>query len=121
MDKETQSILTNKDVIAVNQDKLGVQGRRYMKIEQHEVWVKHLADGEAGVCFFNRDEQPWTFEYKIGKDNYHFADIRFWELEYDVYDIWNKNKYLGTSSDNLSFKVPAHGVVLVKLTPKNKK
>lgn len=121
MDKETLSILTNKDVIAVNQDKLGVQGRRYMKIEQHEVWVKQLADGEAAVCFFNRDEQPWIFEYKFGKDNYHFADIRFWEQDYDVYDIWNKNKHLGTSSDNLSFKVPVHGVVLVRLTPKNKK
>ena len=123
MDRETLSILTNKDVIAINQDKLGIQGRRYMKIEQHEIWVKQLSDGEAAVCFFNRDEQPWTFEYQFGKDksHLHFADIRFWELEYDVYDIWDGNRHLGTSNDNLSFKVPAHGVVLVRLSPKNKK
>ena len=38
-----------------------------MKIEQHEIWVKQLSDGEAAVCFFNRDEQPWTFEYQLGK------------------------------------------------------
>ena len=69
MDRETLSILTNKDVIAINQDKLGIQGRRYMKIEQHEIWVKQLSDGEAAVCFFNRDEQPWTFEYQLGKTN----------------------------------------------------
>lgn len=36
MDKETLGILTNKEVIAVNQDKLGKQGGRYMKVGEHE-------------------------------------------------------------------------------------
>ena len=49
MDKETLGILTNKEVIAVNQDKLGKQGGRYMKVGEHEIWVKQLSNGEAAV------------------------------------------------------------------------
>lgn len=46
MDKETLGILTNKEVIAVNQDKLGKQGGRYMKVGEHEIWVKQLSNGK---------------------------------------------------------------------------
>nr|WP_320059584.1 glycoside hydrolase family 27 protein [uncultured Bacteroides sp.] len=119
MDKETLSILTNKDVLAVDQDELGMQGRRYMKIGEHEVWVKQLKNGEAAVCFFNRSEQPWKLSYKFEKENYSFADIRFWELEYDVRDLW-KGKYIGTSKDNLKQEIPIHGVLLLKLIPKRR-
>lgn len=69
MDKETLGILTNKEVIAVNQDKLGKQGGRYMKVGEHEIWVKQLSNGEAAVCFFNRDEQPWNVETVLQKEN----------------------------------------------------
>lgn len=68
MDKETLGILTNKEVIAVNQDKLGKQGGRYMKVGEHEIWVKQLSNGEAAVCFFNRDEQPWNVETVLQKE-----------------------------------------------------
>lgn len=117
MDKETLGILTNKEVIAVNQDKLGKQGGRYMKVGEHEIWVKQLSNGEAAVCFFNRDEQPWNVETVLQKENLSFADVRFWEKEYKVRDLW-KHKDIGSTKDKMQFDIPAHGVVLLKLTPK---
>ena len=118
MDAETLEILTNKEAIAVNQDRLGKQGVRYMKIDEHEIWVKQLSNGEAAVCYFNRDEQPWKVETVLSKENFSFADIRFWEKEYWVRDLW-KHKDIGTTSEKMSFEIPAHGVVLLKLSPKN--
>lgn len=118
MDAETLEILTNKEAIGVNQDRLGKQGVRYMKIDEHEIWVKQLSSGEAAVCYFNRDEQPWKVETVLSKENFSFADIRFWEKEYWVRDLW-KHKDIGTTSEKMSFEIPAHGVVLLKLSPKN--
>lgn len=119
MDKETLEILAKKEVIAINQDKLGKQGRRYIKSDSNEVWVKQLSDGDAAVCFFNRDDKPWKFSYKFAKENYTFIDVKFLEKEYSVRDLW-KGKSIGTSNDNLEFEVPAHGVILLRLTPKGK-
>ena len=60
MDETTRSILLNTDVIAVDQDKLGVQGHRVVKDGTNEVWVKPLAGGAVAVLLFNRGEQPAT-------------------------------------------------------------
>jgi alpha-galactosidase len=58
MDASTRAILLNGDVIAVDQDKLGVQGHRVAQDGTSEVWTKPLADGEVAVLLFNRGEQP---------------------------------------------------------------
>ncbi len=117
MNAEVLNILIDKDVIAIDQDRLGKQGRRYIKVGSHEVWVKQLANGEAAVCFFNRDEKPWKFNYKFSKENYSLIDVYFDRFEYDVKDVWKK-KRIGTSKDNLQFDIPAHGVTLIKLLPR---
>lgn len=54
MSKETISVLTDKDIIAIDQDKLGVQGFVYSKKDSIEVWVKPLENDELAVCFFKR-------------------------------------------------------------------
>ncbi|GAA4756165.1 hypothetical protein GCM10023264_24560 [Sphingomonas daechungensis] len=58
MDEATRSILLNKDVIAVDQDTLGIQGRRVAKDGDKEVWVKPLTGGGRAVLLFNRGELP---------------------------------------------------------------
>jgi len=113
---EVLNILINKDVISIDQDSLGMQGQRLSKIGDHEIWVKQLANGEAAVCFFNRDEKMWNFDYQFSKEDYRSVNIYFNKFSYTVSDVW-KNWKLGTSKDNLKFKVPIHGVVLVKLAP----
>jgi len=54
MTNEVKEILTNREVIAVDQDSLGMQGRRVKRYGDREVWAKQLADGGRAVVLFNR-------------------------------------------------------------------
>ena len=58
MDESTRSILLNKEVIAIDQDPLGVQGRRVWKDGNREVWVKPLSGGARALLLFNRGDGP---------------------------------------------------------------
>jgi alpha-galactosidase len=58
MDEATRSILLNREVIAVDQDRLGIQGRRVWKDGARELWVKPLAGGARAVLLFNRGTAP---------------------------------------------------------------
>ena len=55
MKPEIHDILTNKEVIAVNQDPMGRQGRRVQKDGDLEVWAKQMQDGSRSVVLLNRD------------------------------------------------------------------
>ena len=117
MDKETLEILTNPEVIAVNQDKLGKQGIRFLKQGDHETWVKTLENGKGAVCFFNRSDSPWTFDVNWPKD-VTWNDVPTWCKEYNVRDLW-RHKDLGTTAQKMKFTVAPHGVVMLQLTPKD--
>ena len=58
MKPETLEILTNREVIAVDQDTPGVQGRRVSQEGPLEVWMKPLADGSKAIGLFNRGDGP---------------------------------------------------------------
>ncbi len=75
MSKETQAILTNKEVIAVDQDALGIQGFPAITEDNLEVWVKPLANDEWAICFLNRGNEVKNinFDWKenfIKDDNF---------------------------------------------------
>ena len=53
MTRETVAILSNREVIAINQDKLGRQGKRVAQAGDTQVWARPLADGSIAVAFFN--------------------------------------------------------------------
>jgi len=55
--RDTVALLTNRDVIAVDQDALGHQGKRVTKSGDTEVWARPLADGSVAVAFFNKGNQ----------------------------------------------------------------
>lgn len=116
MSAETREILLNKEVIAVDQDPLGEQGRRFMDMGDHEIWAKPLANGELAVCFMNRSELPWTLDYDWRKNAIYYArDVSFRKHEYKVRDLW-QHKDIGTSKQNLKTVIPTHGVLMVRLT-----
>ena len=116
IDMKILDILTNKEAIAINQDKLGKQGRMFERSGRyHETWIKELSDGRIALCFLNKDEKEWSLDY-------HFwgFDIIGIDRTYDHYivrDVW-KHQDIGDTGDRYSFKVPAHGVVLLCLVPK---
>ena len=106
MTRETLAILTNPEVVAVNQDRKGVQGHRVWEEGPYEVWMKPLADGGTAVGLFNRGEDAATVAVDfstIGVSG--SAALR---------DLWGR-KDLGTFSGRYSAKVPKHGVVMIKV------
>lgn len=118
MSEEVRDILTNKEVIAIDQDPLGKQGYRMMDHPGKEIWVKELSNGAWAVCFHNEDEVP--LEMKITWD--HLWILKGKHSKYKVRDIWNK-KDIGTidiqKQDYEDFKceIAPHDVLLLKFTP----
>ena len=120
MSKETVEILTNKEAIAVNQDSLGIQGFKYSAKDDLEIWFKPLSKDEWAVCFLNRGKTTkdvnflWKDETVI--DSLSNRKANFTSTDYSIRDLWMK-KNIGTTAKNFSAKIPAHDVVLLKLTP----
>jgi alpha-galactosidase len=110
MTNEVKEILTNREVIAVDQDSLGMQGRRVKRYGDREVWAKQLADGGRAVVLFNRGPKSqeisvsWT---EIGYPQHVAAQVR---------DLW-AHKDLGKLIGKFSAEVPSHGVVMVTVKP----
>ncbi|MGA3074419.1 MAG: alpha-galactosidase [Bryobacteraceae bacterium] len=110
MSADIHDILTNKEVIAIDQDPLGREGRRVKRADGLEVWAKQLADGGRAVALLNRTgaeakiTASWT---DLGYPDHVPAKVR---------DLWAK-KDLGETSGSFSASVPSHGVVMVRIEP----
>ena len=118
MDADTKEILTNKEVIAVNQDKLGEQARRFMDMGEKEIWAKPLANGELAVCFLNRTETVWKLDYDWHKQTIYFADeVNIHKKEYKIRDLW-KHQDIGTTKAHTRNEIAPHGVLMVRLSQK---
>ncbi len=121
MSPATREILTNKEVIAVNQDKLGIQGLPAITYGNGlEVWVKPLKDGSWAFCFLNRSGSSIdvSFDWKehFIKDDFSHYQFDAKQKEYSVRDLWAK-KELGTTAPPLSATVGSHDVLVVRLDP----
>jgi alpha-galactosidase len=110
MTPEIKEILTNKEVLAVDQDALGMQGRRTSKNGELEVWVKQLHDGSRAVVLFNRTASEAEISANWEELGYPPG------LPAVVRDLWNK-KDLGTFAGKFDAKVASHGVVMVRIMP----
>lgn len=115
LDDFTFNLLTNNEVIAIDQDPLGKQATCVYQIGELRIYVKELADGGKAVGFCNFDREK--------------ADISFHEFDklgitgtQTVRDLWRQKdiKTLDTRQESLSLHVPAHGVLLYKFKPAHK-
>jgi alpha-galactosidase len=110
MTPEIKEILTNKEVIAIDQDPLGMEGRRVARQGDLEVYSRQLADGGRAVVLFNRgkDDKEITVKWEdIGYPGTLSAAVR---------DLW-QHKDLGKFSGKFSANVVSHGVVTVRIKP----
>jgi len=108
MDETTRSILTNKEVIAVDQDVLGVQGHRVWKDGDREVWVKPLSGGGRALLLFNRGDQPVSIRAtadQLGWPSGARARIR---------DLWT-HKDVGNWTGAFEALVEPHGVAMFRI------
>lgn len=92
-DDEILKILTNKDLIAIDQDELGIQCRRHKTNLQVDVLVKPLSNGETAVCFFNKfgEEADESIDIRelIGKDYCTLPEAE----EYECKDLWSGEEF----------------------------
>ena len=107
MDATTKGILLNKDVIAVDQDRLGKEGDRVSATGPFEVWMKPLEGGAKAVALFNRAEFPYPITVHLKDVGIHGA--------VQARDLW-AHKDLGTIRNSYTANVPAHGVVMLRLS-----
>ena len=116
MSGEVRAILTNREVIAVNQDPLGHQAIRFLDLGDQEIWVKFLKDNELAICFLNRSDFAWKGVYDWQRLNiYHLGKaIRFREKEYRIRDLWT-HRDRGATRSPLKLNIPSHGVLMVRL------
>ena len=110
MNETTKSILLNKEVIAVDQDRLGVQGHRVWKEGDREVWVKPLAGGGRALLLFNRGEQAATIRATAEQLSYP-SNVRA-----RVRDLW-VHKDLPRWSGSIEATVEPHGVAMFRIEP----
>jgi alpha-galactosidase len=111
MDDFTLSLLTNDEVLAVDQDPLGKQATQISNDGDKIVYAKTLEEGSFALGFFNRGESETTVGVKWGP--WGTLPTPDAAAKFEVRDLW-RQKDLGKFQGKFDTQVPAHGVVLVR-------
>lgn len=110
MSPEIIDILTNKDVIAVNQDPKGTAGWRFGVVPGHsQTWIKPLENGDWAICILNTQDTEQTIHVE-----WHRME-RAIQGTFKIKDLW-ANKSLGTTAKDLKAKVGPHDVLMLRLS-----
>lgn len=123
MSDETKAILTNRDLIAIDQDKLGVQGLRFLIREGLEYWFKPLSNGDWAMTIFNPTRQSLSCSLNWQEFNLTDEEVskRSTAFDQNVYKI--KNLWTGRMEGETTLKskierkvsVPAQDVITYRL------
>lgn len=108
----TLNLLSNAEVLAVDQDPLGIAGVPVLRRGNQQVWVKPLSDGSKAVGLFNLGTQATVVTATWSELKINGVQI--------VRDLWRQSN-IGTADGSFSAEVPPHGVVLVKISPGTKR
>ena len=127
MSKATCDILMNRDMIAIDQDTLGVQGLRYKDLEGLQCWFKPLAGGDWAFTLLNPTEQDITFnlnwqDFNLTDDEVSHLSTNFDTIVYRVNNLWSHKQEGKTSKQNKverKLVVKAHDVIAYRLTKAN--
>ncbi|MDQ1923961.1 glycoside hydrolase family 27 protein [Massilia pseudoviolaceinigra] len=120
MPESTRKILTNKDVIAINQDKLGVQAWKFLSEGTLELWAKPLANNEWALMILNRG--PGAISYKVDWKKHKISDdLSKRELDinktaYRWTDAWTGKT--GDTGKALDLTIASHSVAMLHLKAK---
>ena len=111
LDDFTLNLLTNDEVIDINQDPLGKQATCVHTIGDLRIYVKELEDGSHAVGFCNFGLDKVELSYK----DFEKIDLNG---KFNVRDVWRQKNIsnIETKTGELLLKVPAHGVLLYKLS-----
>jgi alpha-galactosidase len=112
LDPFTLNLLTNDEVLAVNQDPLGKQAVQVKNNSNYAIWAKDLEDGSKAAGLFNLTADPLNVHVDLND----LAISGYAEMR----DLW-RQKDLGAVALSFEVLVQPHGVALLKLTPGRKK
>lgn len=123
MSAETKAILTNRDLIAINQDRLGVQGLRFLSRNGLDYWFKPLANGDWAMTIFNPTRKPiacnlnWQ-DFNLTDDEVSKRSTQFDKYIYKVKNLWTGRMEGKTSTKqkvDRKLVIPAQDVVVYRL------
>jgi len=119
IDPFTMSLLTNDEVLAVNQDPMGSQAKKVKEGEGYQIWAKPMADGSLAVGIFYTGSDSPVEVFNWGNGNQKKSCTISWsELgisgNHKVRDLW-RQKDLGEFQAEFSVEVPFHGVSLLQV------
>jgi alpha-galactosidase len=106
MSRSTRRILLNRELIAVDQDRLGSQGRRVRR-GRREVWLRRLAHGARALLLLNRGRRTAVIGYRLGSGR-----------RYRVRDLWRHRSR--SSGPLLHARVPGHGAALFRVVRRSR-
>lgn len=123
MSAETKLILTNRNLIAINQDRLGVQGLRFLSRDGLDYWFKPLANGDWAMTIFNPTRKPIACNLNWQDFNFTDDEVSKRSTEFDKYIYKVKNLWTGRMEGKTSTKqkverklvVPAQDVIVYRL------
>ncbi len=105
MSKATIEILTNKEIIALNQDTAFKQAQNIISDGNIEVWQKTLVKGQKAIAIMNRGDQEMSYTLSASKLGLN--------QNTKIRDLW-LHENLGKYGDHQIFKVPRHGIIVLK-------
>ncbi|VAI17066.1 unnamed protein product [Triticum turgidum subsp. durum] len=111
MSAETKEIITNQNVIAVNQDKLGVQGRKVQQDGDLEVWAGRLSRGRVALVLWNRGPAEASITASWSNIGLNQSAV------VDAHDLWT-DEVTSSMQGNLTNKMDSHACKMYVLTPK---
>jgi len=111
MSAATKEILTNREVIAVDQDSLGVGASRISHTDSADVWVRPLANGDRAIMLFNRGDETSTISTTARAAGLPNAGA------YSVRDLWAHTT--SESAGTIAQSVPGHSAAMFRVAPLN--
>ncbi len=113
MSEETLEILTNSEVIALNQDKRCYQARRIRKEDKVELWYKKLEnEKEIAIAILNRSEKKQAFTFSLEEIGVQA------KKGYKVRDLWKYETSKKKKAETLEYKIDGHTVIALKISGK---
>lgn len=108
LDRETLQLITNRHIIAINQDVLGKQAEVFLERNGLEVLLKPLANKRWAICVFNKSNQQQKYSFDLKKDLDRYEPLR-------VFEVWNEKQHGRLS--RLSGKLQPHDCAVFLLEP----
>jgi len=112
LDDFTLGLLTNDEVLEINQDPLGKQATQCRNDGRQAIYAKPLEDGSVAVGLFNLSEE--TMQIEVRFDTY--GDLPLIGQKQAVRDLW-RQKDIGVFENKFQAEVASHGVILIRMRP----